>query len=140
MMSSLRRCVEAEVLQSYCAELCEAVVNPDVFGQHLVEYQFATLMDVSGIMTTLGFSNYKMTSLLLQIVNSRFRTATSRKDARILFNNFVLIIANHLDRVDIAEQLITSYRKCEFDLYIPPCSTQISACTREKWGSLVLSL
>ena len=116
MSSSLERCVEAEVLQSHYAQLHFAVmVDPDFFGKHLVQCGFATQTEISGIVGTLGYSNYQKTSLLLQIVGSRFWSATSREGARNLFNQLVLLFANRLIRVDIAEALITTYSKSECD-------------------------
>ena len=114
-MSSLKRCVEVEVLKSHFAQLHEAVVNPDVFGTHLMQCGFATFTDISGIVSTLGYSNHQKMSQLLEIACSRIRTATSKESARNLFNQLVLIFANCLDRVDIADALITTYSKSEWD-------------------------
>ena len=115
MMSSQERCVEAEVLQCHYAQLHNAVVDPDFFGTHLVQCGFATQTEILGIVGTLGYSNYQKTTHLLQIVGCRFLSATSRENARNFFNQLVLIFANHLDRVDIAEALITTYSKSEWD-------------------------
>ena len=115
MMSSFERCVEVEALESHYAQLLEAVVNPDVFDRHLIQCGFATFTDISGVVSTLGFSNHQKTRQLLEIVCSRIRTAIPRESARSLFDQLVLILANRLDRVDIADALITTYSKSEWD-------------------------
>ena len=111
MMSSLERCVEVEVLESHYAQLLEAVVNPDVFGTHLVQCGFATSTDISSVVSSVAFSNHQKMTQLLEIVCSRIRTAIPRDSARTLFDKLVLIFANHLDRFDIADALITDYSK-----------------------------
>ena len=108
-MSSLECCVEAEVLQNHHAQLNATVVNPDVFGSYLVQCGFSTQATVGGILNTLGLNNYQKANQLLQIVDSRIRTATSRESARDLFNQIVLIFANQLNRADIAEALVATY-------------------------------
>lgn len=112
MTMSLERCVEMEVLQSHYAHLHYAVVDPEFFGAHLVEYEFATLTEISGITCTLGYSNYQKTSRLLNLIGARFCSA-SRENAMNLFNKFVLIFAEHLKCLDIAEALITTYSKSD---------------------------
>ena len=110
--TSLRRCVEADVLQEHFADLNSAVAtNPEVFGTNMVQYRFATQTTVAGIVDTLGFSNYQKANKLLQLVDSRLKTTTPREHAMAHFDNIVLIVANVLNRVDTAESLVTSYSK-----------------------------
>ena len=112
-MMSLKRCVEVEVLQSNYAQLHYAVVDPNFLGVHMVEYEFATLTEITGITCTLGYSNSQKTSQLLNIIDARFRSAVSRENATNFFNKLVLIFADHFKRLDIAEALITTYSKSE---------------------------
>ena len=110
-MSSLERCVEDEVLHSHYAQLKEAINDPELFGSYLVQYEFAPLTPVDGIVNTVGFSNPQKASKLLEIAGSRIRTATSKDDARHFFNQIILIFAHRLNRADIADALIATYSK-----------------------------
>ena len=107
---SLQHCVEAEVLHDHYAILNRVIsTNPDVFGSHVVQEGFTTQPTVNDIVNTVGFTNYKKASQLLNVVECRFKTTSSRELARDFFNKLVLIVANHLNRDDIAKNLIATY-------------------------------
>lgn len=108
---SLQRSVEADVLQKHFADLNTAVTDPDMFGANLVQCGLAAQTTVAGIVSTLGVSNFQKTNKLLQIVDSRLRTTARREHAKDHFDNLVQIVANVLDRVDIANSLVASYSK-----------------------------
>ena len=101
----------ADALQKHFADLNLAINEPEVFGTNMVQYGLATQTTVAGIVGTLGFSNYQKANKLLQLIDSRLKTTTPRELAKAHFDKFVLIVANVLNRVDIADSLVASYSK-----------------------------
>ena len=103
------------MLRSHYADLCLAVSdNPDVFGSNLVQYGFAKQTTVTGIVGTLGITNYQKSSKLLEVVDSRFNTSTPGQSAKDFFDCFVLILGNKLGHNDIAQALVATYSKLKY--------------------------
>ena len=108
-MPSFQRHVELDVLQAHNADLSQVLsIDPDQFGSLLVQYGFATHPTISGIVSTLGVSNYQKATKLLTIVDSRIRTASSREAARNLFNTVVQIVAYPMGQLHLAETLVAT--------------------------------
>ena len=100
------------MLQVHYAVLNRVIsTNPDMFGAHLVQDGFTAQSTIDGIVNTLGLTNYQKAIKLLAVVECRFKTTLSREFARDFFDKLVLTVANHLNRVDIAEDLIATYSK-----------------------------
>ena len=99
------------MLQEHFAILNSAVIDPDVFGVNMVQCGLAAQTTVASIVDPLGFSTYQKANKLLQLLDSRLKTTTPRELAKAHFDKFVLIVANVLNRVDIAESLVASYSK-----------------------------
>ena len=110
MPSSLQRRVAPDVLQSHYADLNDVIAsNVQAFGCYLVQFNFANTATIQEKTDTLGFSDYNKAGKLLSLIDSRLKTATSNENARDLFNYLVLIIANKMDRKDIAQALVDTY-------------------------------
>ena len=94
------------MLQSHYADLSLAVNNDLVaFGSYLVECKFAEQSKVTVIVSN------KDTTKLLEIVDKHFKTSTQGQSARAFFDKFVLILANKMKCIDIAQSLVTTYSK-----------------------------
>ena len=109
MMPSFQRHDEVDVLQAHTADLSQVLsIDPDQFGSQLVQHRFAAYPTISGIISTLGISNYQKATKLLTIVDSRIRTAPSREVARNLFNTVVQIVAYPMGHLHVAEALVAT--------------------------------
>ena len=110
MPSSLQRRVAPDVLQSHYADLNDVIAsNVQAFGRYLVQCKFANPSTIQEKADILGISDYNKAGKLLSLIDSRLKTATSNENARDLFNRLVLIIANKMDREDIAQALVDTY-------------------------------
>ena len=81
------------------------------FGNYLVQYEFANVESLSENVDVDGRSDSDKVRNLLKLVILRLKTQTCQENAVKLFNNFVLIIANKLNRGDLAQDLVSSYRE-----------------------------
>ena len=100
------------MLQRHTADLNQAIQNnPSLFGQHLVQRGLAVPTTVTGIVDTLGISDYQKGSKLLNLVDSKLQTAGTKENARKYFNSFLVIIARPLGHRDIAESLVATLSK-----------------------------
>ena len=106
--------IEVEVLQEHAADLTSVIAtNPSLFGQHLVQRGLAVQTTVTGIVDTLGFSDYQKGSKLFNLVDSKIRTTRTSDNARKYFDDFLSIIAYNyaMGHRDVAESLATAFSK-----------------------------
>ena len=104
--------IELEVLQRHTAKLTSAIeTNPSLFGQHLVQCELAVLSTVTGVVNTLGVSDYQKGAKLLSLVDNKIRTAESKESARKYFDDVLKIFAEHMGNRDIVESLVATYSK-----------------------------
>ena len=113
--SMSRSYVELDVVQRHIADLNQAIgaapTNPVLFGQQLAQHGFAVQATVNGIVNTLGVTDYQKGSQLLNLVDSRIRTAGTKENARRYFNDFLMIILGPMGHHDITESLVATFRK-----------------------------
>ena len=107
--------VEVEVLRRHTADLNQVIAaaptNPVLLGQQLVQHGFAVQTTVGGIVNTPGITDYQKGSQLLNLVDSKIRTAGTKAKARKYFDDFLKIITGHMGQLDIAESLVATFSK-----------------------------
>ena len=91
-----------------------AVISPVIFGSQLVQNKLCTQTQSLSIVPVLGVPDSQKISQLLHIVNSKIKTASSRRVARDHFNKLVCILAHKLELQDLAEGLVQTCRKSIF--------------------------
>ena len=112
-------CIELRVLQEHTANLSQAIATDlSLFGQHLVQCGFAVQTTVTGIVDTLGISDYQKGSRFLNIVDSKLQTAGTKEIVRKYFDDFLKIIAYPMGQCDVAELLVTTFSKCMECLFV----------------------
>ena len=101
------------MLQEHTVNLSQAIAtDPSLFGQHLVQCGFAVQTTVTDTVCTLGFSDSQKGSRLLNIVDTKLRTAGAKENVRKYFDDFLKIIAYPMGQHDVAELLVTTFSKC----------------------------
>ena len=108
MPPSLRRYRECDVLQKYSATLNEAIDDPQTFYRLLVANQFVSKQSAKNKINVTGVSDYKKVGDLLDLVDSRIKTAgvVSHEKVTEKFKLFLSILSNdELGQKDVAEQM-----------------------------------
>ena len=118
--------VELQVLQGHTAGLTFAIAaNPVLFGQHLVQYEFAVQATVNTVYA-LGLTEFQQGSKLLNLVDTKIRTAGSKENARKYFNDFLKIMSEIMGNRDIVKSLVSTYSKCIVVININTCCLDIN--------------
>ena len=86
-------------------------IDAELFGTLLVQYEIATETTVSGPIYAPGVQTDQRISALFQIADMRIREEPSPQSARNLFNKVVMIIADPLGCMELAQTLVTMCSK-----------------------------
>ena len=97
---------EAEVLESSFMDLISRIDDPALFGSLLVQYNLASESAVAGPVYSPEYtSKEQRIGLLLQLVMSEIKRASSPKEAREKFNKLVKAIGEPLGCLEVAQTL-----------------------------------
>lgn len=97
---------EAEVLENCFLDLVSRIDDPDLFGSLLVQYELASESAVAGPVYSPEYtSKEQRIGLLLQLVMSEVKGASSPEEARKIFNELVKAIGEPLGCLEVAQTL-----------------------------------